>query len=101
MGSGRDINPALLTRMSSFLKDLATVEAAATIESWSRTFRSRMMIDDIGDRLASFAAACRVVSMSLEKGSMELRAICDAPAQANEWAVARPMPPEAPVMRTA
>ena len=63
--------------------------------------RLRIMIDNIGDRFASFAAAWRVVSIFLGKGSMELRAIHEAPALANEWAVARPMPPEAPVMRTA
>jgi hypothetical protein len=59
------------------------------------------MIDNIGDRFASFAASWRVDSIFLGKGSMEVSAIYDAPALANEWAVARPVPPEAPVMKTA
>jgi hypothetical protein len=49
MGSGRDINPALLTKMSSFPKAFVAVETASKMKSWSRTSRSRMIIDNIGD----------------------------------------------------
>jgi hypothetical protein len=35
-----------------------------------------------------------------ERGSMERGAICEAPAVVNECAVARPTPPEAPIMKT-
>jgi hypothetical protein len=43
-----------------------------------------MMIDDIEPRFASFAASWRVDSILLGKESMELRAIYEAPALANE-----------------
>lgn len=82
MSSRRDINPSLLTKMSSFLK--AFVESTSKMESWSKTSRLRIMIDNIGNRFASFAAAWRVNSIFLEKGSMELRAIYEAPDLANE-----------------
>jgi hypothetical protein len=89
MGSGRDINPALLTKMSSFPKAFVTVEIASKMESWSRISRSKMMIDDIGARFVGarfvfFAASWRFDSIFLGKGSMELRAIYGAPALANE-----------------
>lgn len=66
----------------------------------SRTSRWNVKISG-GLRLADLAAWMRDSLTPESKGSIELRAISEAPASANECAVARPMPLDAPVMNTA
>ena len=100
IADGRAMNPALLTRISSFPNEDVIAPTAFEIEEGSKT--SRWTVISCGGLwFADLAAAWRLLWICGGKGSIELSAIWDAPAFANERAVARPMPPDAPVMKIA
>ena len=74
------------------------LETAVSMYFWSKT--SRWRTETFGSGwLPVLAAFCRVSVMLEGKGSSEASPMFDAPALANEWAVARPMPLDAPVMK--
>jgi hypothetical protein len=99
MGERRAMNPALLIRMPSFPIASVIVMTAFEMEDESKTSRFSVSIDG-GSRFTASVAVLSVSWMLEEKGSMERSAICKAPAVVNECAVARPTPPEAPIMKT-
>ena len=100
IGEGMTTDPTFLTRGSRFPNEDVIVPTAFEIEKGSKSLRWRVSSCD-GFRFSALAAAWRFSWVPGGKGLTELSAIWDTPAMVNERAVARPMSPYAPVMKTA